>query len=138
MRLEVSLQAPLLSYLSDVAIHILSDQLPDGGTPVEEELLRLRRVLHDLSCQGRHPLQQTVAPALLELLWHLWSPCLPPCLIAVYQQVVQATLAHQIARGILIRIQVIIDVIRHSLLVQLRHLQARSLRRSRMVGLSRQ
>ena len=107
------------------AVVVLRHQLAERTAPVEEELLRLRRAAENLPGQRRKPREQRIAPPLLEFLEHVPRPGHLSGFVAVRK--------HILDRSALIDAEELLEIGLPGLRVQLVHLQARRLRRGRVV-----
>ena len=136
VRLEIGLQTALVSNAGSIVVHALLDELADGGSPVEEELLAALSAFHDLPRQYGHPRQHVVAAPTLKLLGHARRPRLPACLVAVDEQIAHSALPHQPAGGLAVGVEIIIEEISERVAVYLRHFQPCGLARGGMVFLA--
>ena len=104
--------------------------------PVAQEAFGPVRAAYHNPGKSRHPRPQGVAPARLELSFHISGPVLTPRFITVYHNV-RYDLSESIVAGLLIHGEIIVIIVQDRGSVEFVHLQSRSLGGSRRIDLSR-
>ena len=98
------------SSVGDLVVVVLGGQVADGLAEVPQEAVARLGALHDAAGEDRQPGPQVVAAALGELRDHLVGPVLDAGFPAVGDHVLQAALAHQRAHGVLVLVQIVVEV----------------------------
>ena len=115
---------------------IVGNQVSERLAPIPQEGVALGRRTDHLAGEHRHPGGQVVAAAVPEFGEHRRRPGLALGLVAVRQHILYAVGAHPAAGSLLVHVQIGPEIAGPGQRVQLVHLQAGRLERSRMVLLA--
>ncbi len=121
---RVSLHSVRLQDLVLEVVVIFGDHVSDRPSPVEQETLGLLSVVQNHSCQCWHPAEKIVAFSGLELFEHIPGPRLRSRLVAVCEEIFNATLAELSAGGIGIGLEVVVEIFSDGLRVELVNFKA--------------